>query len=160
MGYSIPAAIGAAFGNPGRDVVAVVGDGALLMTGLETLTAANYGAAPLIVVLRDGKLGQIAQFQKIPLNRETCAHLPDYSLEDLARAVGARYFRIIRDAELDTLLPDAIQLVRDHIPVIVEVKFDDERQTYFTKGVLKTNFLRFSWADRLRMIVRAVLRRF
>ncbi len=160
MGYSIPAAIGAAFGNPERDVVAIVGDGALLMTGLETLTAANYGAAPLIVVLRDGKLGQIAQFQKIPFNRQTCAHLPDYSLEDLARAVGASYFRIIRDAELDTVLPAAIHLVRDHIPVIVEVCFDDERKSYFTKGVLKTTFLRFSWGDRLRMLVRALMRRF
>ncbi|MCU0252231.1 MAG: thiamine pyrophosphate-dependent enzyme, partial [Vicinamibacterales bacterium] len=34
MGYSVPAAIGAALANPGRDVVAFAGDGAFLMTGL------------------------------------------------------------------------------------------------------------------------------
>ncbi len=39
MGYSVPAAIGAKLANPRRPVVAIAGDGALLMTGLELLTA-------------------------------------------------------------------------------------------------------------------------
>jgi acetolactate synthase-1/2/3 large subunit len=159
MGYSVPAAIGAALANPGRDVVALPGDGALLMTGLELLTAANYKAAPMVVVLRDGKLSQIAQFQKIPFNRETCAALPDYSVEGLAAAVGARYFRIIRDHELDTMLPAALELTRAGTPALVEVAIDYSRKTYFTKGVVKTNFWRLPWRDRLRMLVRALARR-
>ena len=53
MGYAVPAAIGAKFAAPERDVVALAGDGALLMTGLELMTAASYGVAPVVCVLRD-----------------------------------------------------------------------------------------------------------
>jgi acetolactate synthase-1/2/3 large subunit len=159
MGYSVPASIGAAFANPGRDVVALAGDGAFLMTGLEALTAASYGAAPLICVLRDGKHGLIAEFQKVPLNRQTCSVLPDYSLQAISEAVGCRYFRVIRDSELESVIPTALELVRARTPVILEVAIDYSVKTYFSRGVVATNFWRFSWPERLRMLVRALLRR-
>lgn len=159
MGYSVPAAVGAAFANPGRDVVALAGDGAFLMTGLEALTAANYGAAPLFCVLRDGKHGLIAEFQKVPLNRQTCSVLPDYSLQGIAEAVGCRYFRVLRDAELDSVLPAALELVRGGVPVMLEVAIDYSERTYFSRGVVATNFWRFPWSERLRMLSRALLRR-
>jgi thiamine pyrophosphate-dependent acetolactate synthase large subunit-like protein len=75
-------------GLPGPGRGALPGDGAFLMTGMEALTATAYRAAPLVCVLRDGKLGQIAQFQKTPLNRETCSELPDYSVEGMAVGRG------------------------------------------------------------------------
>jgi acetolactate synthase-1/2/3 large subunit len=159
MGYAVPAAIGAALGNPDRDVVALPGDGALLMTGLELLTAASYRAAPLVCVLRDGKLGQIAQFQRIPLARETASVLPDYDVEALARATGCVSYRIIRPHELDSVLPAALEQTREGQPVVVDVLVDYSVKTYFTKGVVKTNFWRLPWGDRLRMLGRAVARR-
>ncbi|HHQ47453.1 MAG TPA: thiamine pyrophosphate-binding protein, partial [Acidobacteria bacterium] len=159
MGYSVPAAIGAKMADPERDVVALAGDGALLMTGLELLTAASYGAAPLVCVLRDGRLGQIAQFQKVPLNRETCTVLPDYRVEDLARTTGCRYFRILRDTELDTVLEAALETTRAGTPAMVEVTIDYAKPTWFTRGVLKTNFWRLPWYDRIRMLLRAIGRR-
>ena len=67
MGYAVPAAIGAALANPGRDVVALAGDGAFLMTGLELMTAVAYGAGVVVCLLRDGELAQIAQFQRTAL---------------------------------------------------------------------------------------------
>jgi acetolactate synthase-1/2/3 large subunit len=159
MGYSVPASIGAAFANPERDVVTLAGDGAFLMTGLEALTAATYGAAPLICVLRDGKHGLIAEFQKIPLNRQTCSVLPDYSLQSIAEGVGCRYFRVIRDSELDSVIPAALELVRSKTPVILEVAVDYSEKTYFSRGVVATNFWRFPWRERLRVLVRALVRR-
>jgi acetolactate synthase-1/2/3 large subunit len=159
MGYSVPASIGAAFANPDRDVVTLAGDGAFLMTGLEALTAATYGAAPLICVLRDGKHGLIAEFQKVPLNRQTCSVLPDYTLQSIAEAVGCRYFRVLRDVELDAVIPSALKLVRNRVPVIVEVAIDYSDKTYFSRGVVATNFWRFSWSERLRMVGRALFRR-
>ncbi len=159
MGYSVPAAIGAKMADPERDVVALAGDGALLMTGMELLSAASYGAGALICVLRDGRLGQIAQFQKIPMNRETCTVLPDYRVEDFARTTGCRYFRILRDTELDTVLQGALEATREGRPVMVEVVIDYSRPTWFTRGVLKTNFWRLPWYDRLRMLLRALGRR-
>jgi acetolactate synthase I/II/III large subunit len=159
MGYAVPAAIGAALGNPDRDVVALPGDGALLMTGLELLTAASYRAAPLVCVLRDGKLGQIAQFQRIPLARETGSVLPNYRVEGLARATGCPFYRIIRGHELDSVIPAALEQTREGQPVVVEVVIDYSVKTYFTKGVVKTNFWRLPWGDRLRMLGRALARR-
>ncbi len=159
MGYSTPAAVGAALAHPGRDVVALPGDGAFLMTAMELLTGGSYRATPLVCILRDGKLGQIAQFQRIPLNRETCSVLPDYSVAGIAEAVGASFFRVVSVAELDTVLPAALDLTRQGRLAIVEVMLDTSHKTFFTKGVVKTNFWRLSWGDRLRMIVRALVRR-
>ncbi|MFV2071225.1 MAG: thiamine pyrophosphate-binding protein [Thermoanaerobaculales bacterium] len=159
MGYSVPAAIGACFAHPGRDVVALPGDGALLMTGLELLTAAANHAAPLVCVLRDGKLSQIAQFQKIAFNREVASALPGYDLEGFARTTGCRYFRIIRNAELDSVLPAALELTRDGIPVLAEIAIDYSQKTYFTKGVVKTVFSRLPAGDKVANLARAVGRR-
>ncbi len=159
MGYSVPAAIGACFAHPGRDVVALPGDGAFLMTGVELISAAAYRTAPLVCVLRDGKLSQIAQFQKMQVNRETSSVLPDYDLEGFARATGCRYFRILRDSELDAVLPAALELTRAGTPALVEVAIDYSEKTYFTKGVVKNVFSRLPWGDRVANIFRAISRR-
>jgi acetolactate synthase-1/2/3 large subunit len=159
MGYSVPAAVGACFANPGRDVVALPGDGAFLMTGLELITAAAYSATPLVCVLRDGTLSQIAQFQKMMVNRVSSSVLPEYDLEGFARTTGSRYFRIIRDSELDSVLPTALELTRNGTPALVEVVIDYSQKTYFTRGVVKNVFSRLPWSDRVANILRAVGRR-
>jgi acetolactate synthase-1/2/3 large subunit len=159
MGYSVPAAIGACFANPGRDVVALPGDGAFLMTGLELITASAYRASPLVCVLRDGTLSQIAQFQKMMVNRVSSSVLPDYDLEGFASTTGCRYFRIIRDSELDTVLPAALGLTRNGTPALIEVIIDYTQKTYFTKGVVQNVFSRLPWGDRVANILRAVGRR-
>jgi len=159
MGYSVPAAVGACFANPGRDVVALPGDGAFLMTGLELITASAYSAAPLVCVLRDGTLSQIAQFQRMMVNRVSSSELPDYDLEGFARTTGCRYFRLIRESELDSVLPAALELTRNGTPALIEVVIDYSQKTYFTKGVVKNVFSRLSWGDRVANIFRALARR-
>jgi acetolactate synthase-1/2/3 large subunit len=160
MGYAVPAAVGAKLANPDRDVVALAGDGALLMTGLETLTAAQYQAAPLVCVLRDGQLAQIAQFQGTALNRDTCSTLPPYSVEHFAATTGAAYLRLQKDDELERVLRGALERTRRGRVVMVEVAIDYSRKTYFTRGVIASNFWRLPMSERVRMIGRAVKRRF
>jgi acetolactate synthase-1/2/3 large subunit len=159
MGYSVPAAVGACFANPGRDVVALPGDGALLMTGLELITAAARRAAPLVCVLRDGKLAQIAQFQKMSVNRETASVLSPYDVGGIAHATGCRYFRLLRDRELDTVLPHALASTRRGVPALIEVAIDYSRKTYFTEGVVKNVFSLLPVGDRVANVLRAVKRR-
>ena len=159
MGYAVPGAVGAKLANPGRDVIALAGDGALLMTGLEMLTAANYGIAPLVCVLHDGELSQIAQFQNITLNRDTCSVLPDYSVEAFAAFARCDFLRLATDADAESVLAEALKRTRAGKPVMVDVAIDYSRKTYFTKGAVMTNFWRLPWGDRLRLLGRAVGRR-
>ena len=159
MGYAVPAAIGAKLANPERDVVALPGDGALLMTGLELLTAAAYGVGVVVCVLRDGELAQIAQFERITLNTDTCAVLPPYSVEAFAAATNCAFEALGSDAAVEPVLARAFETARSGTPVMVEVAIDYGRKTFFTKGVVATNFLRLPWPERARLLARAVARR-
>jgi len=57
MGFAIPAGIGVMAAHPKKRVFAVVGDGAFQMTGLELSTAAQYGMAPIVLVLNNDGYG-------------------------------------------------------------------------------------------------------
>ena len=159
MGYAIPAAIGAKLARPDRDVVALAGDGALLMTGLELLTAAAYRLGVLVCVLRDGELAQIAQLQRLTLDRDTCAVLPPYSVEAFAKAANCAFLALEREAEVGAVLEQAFEIARSGRPVMVEVAIDYSEKTYFTKGIVTTNFWRLPWSERTRLLARAVGRR-
>lgn len=159
MGYSVPATIGAKMANPERPVVGLIGDGAFLMTGMELLTAVNYGVPALFCILRDGELSQIAQFQRTSLNRETCTRLFQLDFSHVAAAVGMDYLRLPDDAAIGDVLEKAVAILKRGKPALIEVNIDYSHATHFSKGVVKTNFLRFPWKDRFRMIGRVVKRK-
>ncbi len=160
MGYAVPAAIGARLAHPDRPVVAVVGDGAFLMTGLELLTARRMGAGVVCCVFHDGELSQISQGQEIPYNRKTCTVIGEVRLEGIAHAVGARYVQLSGDREaLERTLREALAWAQGGEVVIVDVPIDYSRRTRFTKGVVKTVLERFPTGDRLRFVGRALWRR-
>ena len=159
MGYAVPAAIGAALGRPATPVVALIGDGAFLMTGLEMLTAANRGLPIVFLVLRDRELAQIAQFQSTLYNRKQSSVLPDYDLGAIANGTGVDCLHIERDDDIDTVVGEVAERLADGGTVAVDVAIDYSRKTWFTRGVVKTNLGRLPWRDRLRMVSRALTRR-
>lgn len=159
MGYAVPAAIGAKLAAPDRPVAAVVGDGAFLMTGMELLTAATYGAAVAVFVFHDGELGQIAQFQKLPLNRKTCTVLGKLNVEGVALATGVEFRELRQDREIASVLADVTRITGEGRPVLVDVRIDYSRKTNLTKGVLMTNLGRFPTREKLRFVTRALKRR-
>ena len=159
MGYAVPAAIGAKLARPECPVVALPGDGAFLMTGLELLTAAQLGVAVAVFILNDGELAQIAQFQEVALNRKTASELPDVDFEALSRALGVEFLRLERDAEIAGVLDRAAAITAAGRPVLVDTAIDYSVKTFFTKGVVKTTLLRLPWRDRLRFVARAVARK-
>lgn len=158
MGYAVPAAIGAKIANPRREVCAIVGDGAFLMTGMEIVTATRLGLGLMFFVFHDGELSQIAQAQEIPYNRKPCTAIGAIDLEGVAIATGAEYVGIASDTDLDAGI-DAARHAALHRPVIVDVQIDYSKRTAFTQGAVKTNFKRFPLAQRLRMVSRALKRR-
>ena len=159
MGYAIPAAIGAKLAQPTKPVIALAGDGALLMTGLEMITAVSLKLPVLVVVLRDRELAQIAQFQQTALNRKTSSRVGDYDASGLFTSLGVDCLRLDSNDQIDKCLHDAGRLLALGKPVVIDVAIDYSEKTYFTKGVVKTNLLRFSWSDRLRFVTRAVVRK-
>jgi acetolactate synthase-1/2/3 large subunit len=159
MGYSVPASIGAALGRPDRASVALVGDGAFLMTGLEMLTAAGRSLPVLFVILRDRELAQIAQFQATALNRRTGSRVPDYDLPAICAGTGVECLSLGSDEEIDAVLETAGEILCEPRPVAIDLCVDYSRKTWFTRGVIRTNFGRLPWTARLRFVTRALGRR-
>jgi acetolactate synthase-1/2/3 large subunit len=97
MGFGLPGAIGAALARPGVTVVACIGDGALILSMGELLTAVREGVDLVVVVFNDASYGLIRRQQLLNFGRSagTTLHNPDYSA--LAAAVGCSYFAVEGD---------------------------------------------------------------
>lgn len=65
MGFGLPAAIGAWYGAPHRDVVAIIGDGGIQMTIQELGTIMQFGAKVKILILNNQFLGMVRQWQQL-----------------------------------------------------------------------------------------------
>ncbi len=65
MGFGLPAAIGAWYGDPERDVVAIIGDGGFQMTLQELGTIMQFGAKVKILILNNQFLGMVRQWQQL-----------------------------------------------------------------------------------------------
>jgi acetolactate synthase-1/2/3 large subunit len=106
MGFSVPAAMGAALGRPDRETWAITGDGGFQMTFQELMTLTQDKIPVKIALFDNKKLGMIRQWQEIIYaGNYHSAHLlgPDYM--KLAEAFGIPAFRAAAPAEVD----DAIQ---------------------------------------------------
>jgi acetolactate synthase I/II/III large subunit len=110
MGYGLPAALGAQFAYPDRQCVAFVGDGGFQMTAQELATAVQYGTNLKVVIMNNGYLGMVRQWQEIFYNR-AYSHVdmrggPDFV--KLAEAYGATGLRVSNPAELREVLERAL----------------------------------------------------
>ncbi len=97
MGYGVPAAVMAKRHYPDRVVVAFAGDGCFLMNGQEFATAAQYGAALIVVVIDNGQYGTIRMHQERDYPGRvvgTQLQNPDFAL--YAKAFGGHGERVER----------------------------------------------------------------
>ena len=69
MGFGFPAAIGAAFGCPGKQVVCIAGDGSFQMNSQEMATAAVNDVPVKVVIVDNRALGMVRQWQKLFYDR-------------------------------------------------------------------------------------------
>ncbi|MBQ6638311.1 MAG: biosynthetic-type acetolactate synthase large subunit [Lachnospiraceae bacterium] len=128
MGYSLPAAIGASVADLNRQIVCVIGDGAMQMV-LSELSSAKYLNANIkIFVMNNRCLGMIREFQHMHYdNRYTMVdlqHLPDY--EQIAKAFDLRNVRIRKNEETVSVLDGILSL---NGPVLTEVDVDADAFT-------------------------------
>lgn len=119
MGYSIPAAMGAKLGAPGRQVVAVCGDGSFQMSMMEFATMRQYQVPVKIVVIANHYLGMVREYQQNTYKgRYSVVELgggPD--LEKLAQAYGMDFIRL----EVPDKMDEAIDaFLKDEDAVLME----------------------------------------
>ena len=97
MGYGLPAAIAAKVAHPDRTVVCFAGDGDFQMNCQELATAAQAGAAPIVLILNNGIYGTIRAHQErhypARVSGTTMVN-PDFAA--LARAYGFHGERVDR----------------------------------------------------------------
>ena len=102
MGFGLPAAMGAKLALPGEMVIAIVGDGGFQMTNQELATAVQYGIAFKVLIMNNGYLGMVRQWQEMFYERAysevDLSVSPDFV--KLAEAYGAAGFRAKHPSEL------------------------------------------------------------
>ncbi len=159
MGYCVPATIAVRMALPERQVVGIVGDGAFLMTGLESVSAAANDIGAIWFVFNDGELAQIAQAQSTPYQRTACTTVGKLNYEAFAMAANVEYLEISDDAGIAEGISRALAAANGNRPVLVNVRIDYSKKTQFTVGTLQTNLKRLDTRNKLRIVGRALKRK-
>jgi len=124
MSFALPTALVAKMEFPKRDVVALAGDGAFLMTIGDLPTAAEYGANIVMVVMNNGTFGQTFMQQQSIYGHTfgTTFASPDFAA--IARACGAEGIRVSDPREVEDALRAGLAATKDR-PALVDVAVAD-----------------------------------
>lgn len=129
MGFGLPAAIGAQVARPDRVVVDVAGDGSIQMNIQELATAVQFGLPVKVVILNNGYLGMVRQWQELFYDRcYACTqmeHLPDFVR--LAEAYGAAGFRAKEPSEVEDVLRRGLEYQG---PTLMDFWVEKEEKVY------------------------------
>ena len=121
MGFALPAAVSAKLVHPERKVVAVSGDGGFLMNCQELETARRLGLAIVNVIFRDGGYNLIQWKQQTHYGRESGVTFGNPDFVELARAFGAKGYRVESARQLSPILAEALAQPG---PSIIDVPVD------------------------------------
>lgn len=123
MGFGLPAAIGAQLGCPDRTVIAVTGDGSIMMNLQELATIRRYGLPIKIVLLDNATLGMVRQWQQLFFERRysevDLSDNPDFVA--LAQAFGIPAFEVAAADEEDAAIE---RLMNSPGPMLAHVRID------------------------------------
>lgn len=111
MGFGLPAAMGAQIAVPNTQVVAIVGDGGFQMTNQEIITAIQYKVPLKVLIMNNGYLGMVRQWQEMFYERAysevDLSISPDFV--KLAEAYGAQGLRATTPGELKEVLKQGLE---------------------------------------------------
>ncbi len=128
MGFGVPASIGAKLARPDRTVVNIDGDGSFCMTGMEMVTAAQYGVAAKTIILNNDFQGMVKQWQDLFYEERyshTEMHNPKFV--ELADAMNCKGMRCTKLADL----PKTIEQFLAHDgPVVLDAMVEKHEHVY------------------------------
>ncbi len=129
MGFGLPAAIGAQLACPDALVVDIAGDGSIQMNIQEMATAVQCGLPIKVVILNNGYLGMVRQWQQLFFGKRyvsTCLDCaPDFV--KLAEAYGAVGLRATKPDEVEAVLKKGLASKK---PVIMDFVVEKEECVY------------------------------
>ncbi len=130
MGYGFPAAMGAQRAFPDKLVIDIAGDGSIQMCIQELATVVCNQLPVKIVILNNGYLGMVRQWQELFYEKNYCATCMDAQPDfvKLAEAYGAKGFRVTDKKDVRKTLKKA--LFDTPGPVIVDVRVEKEENVY------------------------------
>jgi acetolactate synthase-1/2/3 large subunit len=121
MGFGLPAAIGAQFGNPDKEVWCITGDGSIQMNSQELATAVIHKLPIRIALFNNGVLGMVRQWQKMFFKERYSQVGLDVGTPDfvkLAEAYGAVAIRVTDPADVPAAIAQA-RKITDR-PVLID----------------------------------------
>ena len=149
MGFGVPAAIGAKVGRPEAIVINIDGDGCFQMTMQELATAKMYGIAAIHVVVNNGWLGMVRQWQELFHGERFSETLLEVDLPDylkLAESFGIAAFRCETTDEVDAAITAALECGG---PCVIDARVDHEEKVYpmVPAGASSADMIDVEWAE-------------
>ena len=132
MSFALPAAIGAALLDRDRPVVALTGDGGLLMCAGELLTAAREGLKIIVIVFNDASLSLIEIKQQARRLEPAGVALGQVDWAMLASSMGVTGFRADDRPSLERALADALAVDG---PSLIDVRVDRSNYGAMLKAI-------------------------
>lgn len=122
MGLSVPAAVAAGIMHPGRQVVAICGDGDFFMNAQELAVSFAHGGAPLIVVVDNGIFGTIVDHQqhKYP-NRPSGTSMENPDFAQWMQSFGGHGELVTSTEDFEPALERAL---KSGLPAVLHLKTD------------------------------------
>ena len=129
MGYGFPAAMGAKVGRPDKTVIDIAGDGSFQMNSQELATVVQNEIPVVVVILNNGYLGMVRQWQELFYERRySCTFIKgSVDFVKLAEAYGALGLRAERPSEVGPAIEEAVRSGR---PAVVDVIVECEANVY------------------------------
>lgn len=124
MTWAIGAAVGTALGSPGTPVVCLTGDGSFLMSGQELSVAVAEKLPVVFAILNDRALGMVKHGQRLGGGEAIAFELPPVDFCGIARAMGARAYRIRSAADFTRL--NVAEICAAQGPTLLEIHIDPE----------------------------------
>ena len=129
MGFGLPAAMGAKFARPDKQVICVAGDGSFQMNMQELATAVENRMDLTVIVLNNRHHGMVRQWQTLFFESNYSSSyfevLPDFV--EIAKSFGASGLHINTPDEVEGGLKEALSM--DGV-VLVEIEVDCEEMVY------------------------------
>jgi acetolactate synthase-1/2/3 large subunit len=121
MGFGLPAAIGAQFARPEKLVFAIVGDGGFQMSIPELATIANHALPIKIIVMNNGYLGMVRQWQELFFNNRL-SQVELSCFPDAEKLAGAYGFKGRTIESPDLLASALLEAVNEPGPYLLNVR--------------------------------------